>query len=252
MMAKLSAVVQPVPALTVADRDQMFAVFEAYYDDVTRARFEADLQNKDDVIVLRDPEGTVRGFSTLRRLSVEVAGRRHRAVFSGDTVVDQAFWGTRVLGRVFLRYMFQERLRHPWAPLWWFLISKGYKTYLLMANNFPEHWPRYERPMPAARRALLDGLATELFPDAYDASQGLIRFGPHHGRLRHGMAATTAQLLADNPRIRFFEERNPDWAQGVELACVASMSWTMPLRYAVKAVLRGVPPVLRRSARRLA
>ncbi|MEO0605514.1 MAG: hypothetical protein AAF211_29050, partial [Myxococcota bacterium] len=229
----------------------MFVVFDAYYDDVTRERFDADLANKHDVIVLRDEAGAIRGFSTLAKLTVQIDGHTHHAVFSGDTVVDEAFWGTRVLGRIFLAYMFRQRLRHPFARLWWFLISKGYKTYLLMANNFPEHWPRHERPIPDARRQLLDSLANELFPAYYDAPSGLIRFPAHHGRLRKGMAATDRQLLADNPRVRFFETRNPDWAEGVELACIASMSWTMPLRYALKAALR-LPLRPRWSRRRLA
>jgi len=237
----LDGSVQRVGTLSDRDREEMYAVFERYYDDVTRARFDADLAGKDDVIVLRDAERRIRGFSTLARLSVQVRGRRHRAVFSGDTVVDEAFWGTRVLGRVFLGYMFRQRLRHPLCPLWWFLISKGYKTYLLMANNFPEHWPRHERSVPAARQELLDALAGRMFPAHYEPRTGLIRFPPHHGRLRGGMAATDAQLLADNPRVRFFEARNPDWAEGVELACIASMSWTMPLRYALKALTRGLP-----------
>ncbi len=253
MSAGVQGRVQAVQDLTPGDRDQMFALFETYYVDVSRERWDADLRGKHDVIVIRGPDGRICGFSTLARLAVEVDGRRHRAVFSGDTVVDEAYWGSRVLGRVFLAYMFRQRLRHPLAPLWWFLISKGYKTYLLMANNFPEHWPRHERPTPPARQALLDALAQHLFPDDYDARCGLIRFPPEHGRLRKGIAATDPALVAGHPRIGFFEARNPDWRQGVELACIASMSWTMPLRYAVKAALRGLRPGgARLSPRRLA
>jgi len=232
----LTGTVVPVGALTAIDRSAMFTVFHRYYADVTRARFEADLSAKDDVIVLRDPAGTIRGFSTLLNLTVTHDGRVHHGVFSGDTVVDEPFWGTKVLGRVFLRYLFAQRLRRPWAPLWWFLISKGYKTYLLMANNFPEHWPRHEQPTPPHRQALLDAFATQVFATHYDAQAGLIRLPEQAGRLRDGVGAVTEALGSDHPRVRYFIERNPRWAQGEELVCIANMSWSMPARYALKAL----------------
>ena len=34
-------------------------------------------------------------------------------VFSGDTVVDRAFWGQRVLGKAFLRYLFIQKGNDP-------------------------------------------------------------------------------------------------------------------------------------------
>ncbi len=235
-MPSLRGGVVPVDRLTADDRHAMFAVFRRYYAAVTEERFEADLAAKDDVILLRDDDGVIRGFSTLLLLQVEHAGRTHHGVFSGDTVVDREFWGTKVLGRVFLGYLFRQRLRRPWSPLWWFLISKGYKTYLLMANNFPEHWPRHEAPTPPERQTLLDAFATQVFPRTYQHASGLVRQTEASGRLRDGIAAATTSLTSTNPRVRYFVERNPDWARGDELACIANMSWTMPLRYALKAV----------------
>lgn len=250
-MSGLRARVVPVHTLSAADRRAMFSLFAHYYDDVSEDRFDADLRAKDEVIVLRGAEGRIAGFSTLTTVEVEVDGRRHRGVFSGDTVVDEAFWGTRALGQAFLAHLFRLRLRRPLQPLWWFLISKGYKTYLLMANNFPEHWPRYERPTPPARQALLDAFATQAFPEQYEPETGLIRWPEQAGRLRDGVGAVSEALTSDHPRVRYFVERNPDWAQGVELACLASMSWSMPVRYALKALRDRVspgPPPAERSA----
>lgn len=243
MAGQLRGQVVSIRDLTPTDRAQMYGVFSAYYADTSREGFEHDLAAKDHTILLRDRSGRIRGFSTLRRLAIRHEGRTHYGIFSGDTVVDRPFWGTKVLGRTFLRHLFWERLRRPWAPLWWFLISKGYKTYLLMANNFSEHWPRHEQTTPAGRQALLDAFAGQVFPGHYQPDTGLITFPPSSGRLREGVAAATEALTAANPRIRYFVERNPDWARGVELACIAEMSWSMPLRYALKALRK-------RSARR--
>lgn len=236
MGSGLTGTVVSIDALTETDQQQMYEVFARYYADVSWERFVSDLQSKDDVIILRDPRHRVRGFSTLKRLALTIDGTTQYGIFSGDTVVDQAFWGTKVLGKVFLRYLFTERLRRPFSPLWWFLISKGYKTYLLMANNFPEHWPRHEAPTPSSRQAILDGFASQLFPAYYRHTSGLIEFPQNSGRLRQGVAAATEALTSQNPRIQFFVNQNPQWAEGVELACVANMSWTMPVRYALKAI----------------
>jgi hypothetical protein len=208
-MSTLRGSIVAVQRLSTHDRDQMFTVFARYYSGVTRTVFDKDLDAKNDVILLRDDQGDIRGFSTLLKMTVRHGGRTHYGIFSGDTVVDRPFWGTRVLGHCFLRYLFIQRLRRPWSPLWWFLISKGYKTYLIMANNFPEHWPRHEQDTPADRQALLDAFAQTSFSDAYDPDSGLLRFPESAGQLREGVAAACSTLIAGNERVRFFVERNP-------------------------------------------
>jgi len=236
----LKAHTVPVSRLTPGDRDAMFAVFERYYAEVTREQFEADLEAKNAVIVLRDTDrGQIQGFSTLRNLeTVGPDGRVCRAVFSGDTVVDRAFWGQKVLGVAFLAYMLRCKLRRPFEPLYWLLISKGYKTYLLMANNFVTHYPRHEHPTPPGYRALLDRLGETLFGEHYDREAGLIRHPRSLGQLREGVAEISEAERASHPRIRFFAERNPDWHEGVELACVAEMTFTLPLTYAWKRLVK--------------
>jgi hypothetical protein len=246
-LPKLTGRVVEIPALTAGQRDEMFALFSQYYDCIDQARFGGDLDQKDAVILL-EAGGRIQGFSTLKTLPVKVGRRTHYGVYSGDTVLAREYWGQRVLGKVFLRYLWQQKLRHPLRPLWWFLISKGYKTYLLMANNFAEHWPRHERETPAATQELLDGFGAAHFPDYYDGSTGLIRFPDSLGQLKW----TVAPIDDDerqNPRIAFFEAKNPTWHQGSELACVARMTWSMPLYYSLKAVWKlGVGRRLRGAA----
>jgi hypothetical protein len=231
----LRARIVPVGDLTARDHAEMFGVFRQYYENVAVDRFLSDLARKDDVILLVDREERVQGFSTMKNLEVEVEETRIFGLFSGDTVVAREHWGQRVLGRAFLKYLFVQSAKRPLAPFYWFLISKGYKTYLLMANNFPEHFPRFERPMSPRDKAILDAFGTTMYPREYDTKTGLIGFDESHGNLRHGVAAITKELAAQNPRVAFFAERNPRWAEGTELACIAKMTWTMPLRYAFKA-----------------
>ena len=226
----------PVSAVHDAALARLWTLFSDTYEDVDEATFRADFRAKDRVILLDD--GELQGFSTLRELRVEVDGQTHVGTFSGDTVVQPAYWGSRVLGRAFIAHMLAQRLRVPTLPYWWILISKGYKTYLMMANNFAEHWPRHEAPTPPPTRAVMDAFGRALFADAYRAQEGVVRWDAPRGRLRAGVADVTPDLAAARPRIGFFEQRNPGWARGDELFCLARMDYRLPLSYAWK-MLRG-------------
>ena len=232
----LRARVVPVHSVDDAQLRALWALFAEHYEDVDEATFVADFREKDDVILLDD--GAPQGFSTLREVRVRVDGRTHVGMFSGDTVVARPYWGTRVLGRAFVAHLAKRRLRVPTLDYWWILISKGYKTYLLMANNFPEHWPRHEAPTPPQARVVMDAFARSLFGDAWRPERGVVRWTTPRGRLRPGIADVTPELAASRPRVAFFERSNPAWAEGDELVCLARMSLGLPLSYGWKA-LRG-------------
>jgi hypothetical protein len=233
-LPRLRGHVASIDRLTVGQRDEMFALFSQYYDCIEQARFDSDLDEKDAVILLT-AGGAIQGFSTLKTLPVKVGRRTHYGVYSGDTVLAREYWGQRVLGKVFLRYLFRQKLRRPLRPFWWFLISKGYKTYLLMANNFGEHWPRHEQATPADRQEILDRFGEAYFPDYYRPDSGLIVFPESLGQLKFHITPITDEQR-EVPRIAFFEEKNPSWMSGTELACLARMTWTMPLYYSFKAL----------------
>jgi hypothetical protein len=220
--------------LAQGDIEQLFSLFQGYYDSISFDAFLKDLQAKDRIILLRDQAGVIHGFSTLRFFDIKLENRLVGGVFSGDTVVAKTHWGDRSLGKAFLYELFHQRLRHPFRPLYWALISKGYKTYLLMTNNVPVHWPRYEQPTPRSDQVLLDAFGSHLFPEYFDPARGVVKFPKSQGQLKAGVADISDDLLP-NPRIAFFKQRNPGWSQGEELMCLARMDWSLPLRYAWKA-----------------
>src|SRR6185503_16483836 len=170
----LKTAIVSIGQLTPQDKARMLQLMQAYYDSVTERQFLEDLSKKDAVILLKDRTGEIQGFSTLATVRVKLDGKTLRAIFSGDTVIDKQYWGQRALGKAFLRYLFIEKLKSPFEPLYWLLISKGYKTYLMMANNFSEYYPRFEQSTPARARRMLDAFYSTLYPDRYDSKTGLI------------------------------------------------------------------------------
>ncbi len=231
---QLRARVVSVRSLAVADRAAMWALFERYYADVSRPEFELDLTPKHHVILLYDT-GTdeLKGFSTLERFSTSVNGKRYAMVFSGDTIIEPAYWGQRALQYAFYRYILAARLRWARLPLYWFLISKGYRTYLLLSRNFVEYWPRHDKPTPRKIQELLDHVATLKFGGAFEPERGTLHFTPSHGRLREEVAPLGSDLLAA-PDIRFFNERNPGHLQGDELCCLGKIDLHFAVAYVQK------------------
>jgi hypothetical protein len=236
-------------ALDAAARETMWALFARYYDQVSRATFDADLAKKQHVILLEDA-GALRGFSTLTVTRGEALGRRFVAVFSGDTVLDAAYWGQTALQRAFLRYVMRTWARHPLTPVYWFLITKGWRTYLLLSRNFPEHWPRHDRPTAPWPAAVLDRLAGAMFPGAWRPERGVLEFAACPGRLREDVAPITPDLLR-HADIRFFAERNPGHARGDELCCLGRVHLPLAVSYLSKLAWRTALRGLRRGGGRI-
>ncbi|MEO8337223.1 MAG: hypothetical protein ABI664_19760 [bacterium] len=212
-----------VVSLDAHTRSAAYALFRATYENACRERFEHDLAEKQHIILLYDSvTDALKGFSTVLVRDIATPSGRATVVFSGDTVIDRDYWGQKQLQLAFARLLVRLKLRAPWRPLYWFLVSKGYRTYLLLANSFPLSVPRVGVAEDAALRLVLDGLAVERFGEQYDRALGVVRYATPHERVRDGVAPVTETALRD-PHVRYFVERNSEHANGVELACLADV-----------------------------
>lgn len=224
---RLIGAVVPRARLGDDDRDRMYDVLRRHFARTDRARFEADLLEKETVIVLRDREaGDIRGFSTLMRINARIDGSDVVAFFSGDTIVEPAYWGDSALSRMWGAAVFGEADRiavdAPGTRVFWFLICSGYKTWRFLPVFFREFYPNADAPTPAFHQRLLDSLGRQKFGDEYIPGAGIVRF-PNATPLRDGVAEVTAARLRD-PQIAFFVRANPGHVDGDELACVAEVS----------------------------
>lgn len=173
--------------------------------------------------MLWDADGEICGFSSQRVLRLSVGGSPIRAVFSGDTIVDRAHWGEQELGRCWCRYVSGLYTEEPDVPLYWFLISKGFRTYLYLPLFFESFYPNREAPTPEFEQRVLDALGTAKFPAYYRRESGLIEFPESQGQLKPHLAEIPMRRLR-NPHVQFFLRRNPGFRAGCELACLAEIS----------------------------
>jgi hypothetical protein len=209
------------PAINNSARRAMFDLLARYYDDVNYDQFQDDFNEKQYVIQLFDTEDRLLGFSTIQLIESVHHGRPIITLFSGDTVVDKACWGQKVLQRAFVSFIIQLKLKKPWRRVYWFLITKGYKTYLLIRKNF-HCYPNHEHLTPKSSQDLLDSIARIKYPNHYQADEGLIHFTQGQGKVKESFE-DISQDEKTNPDIAFFLRVNPNYKSGAELCCLAEV-----------------------------
>jgi hypothetical protein len=214
----MNAAVKPVKEL---NRDQivpMMQLMQSTYLNVTEEQFMKDLQEKDSVILLY-VDGNLCGFSTWVTFEHYLNERHVNVIFSGDTVIDKSHWGSIALPMAWGKLMLKELDDNPDKDLYWFLTSKGYKTYRFLPVFFKEFCPSYNMAVSEFDKLLLLSLAKHKFGDRFDPETYIIKADGKSQCLRPGIADLSSQRLKDE-HIRYFYQRNPNYAQGDELACL--------------------------------
>ena len=213
-----------VEDLRDSERDAMHELLQMHFQGVTRDRFEADLEEKESVVLLYG-NGTLGGFSTLMRLRAEVGGQTVVAFYSGDTIVAEAFQGFSELSRLWSRHTFAlaEELRReePDLRIYWLLISAGYKTYRFLPLFFRRFYPSPDSYDSDFERSLADTLAKARFGQEYHREDGVVRFS-EPTPLRPGVAEVDESRRRD-PYVAFFLETNPGHDLGDYLVCTVEL-----------------------------
>lgn len=219
MLPSLTSQTLPRAGLAPETIREMFSVFSENFAQSTLEIFERDLNNKNWVILIRDTErNAIQGFSTLALYETDYEGQRISVVYSGDTIIRPAYWGTPELPRAWIKTVLEESVHMP-QPLYWLLISSGYKTYRFLTVFYKEFYPRYDKPTPSEMQVLIDQLAAAHFGADYHSNLGIVRFTEGATPLREGVAEITDERLRD-PHIAFYIARNPGHTQGDELVCL--------------------------------
>jgi hypothetical protein len=219
---RIEAVADAPPTLDGRQRAQMFELFARHYRDVSRSAFEADLAAKDQAIRLFAGDALI-GFTTLAFSTMTFERREVAVVFSGDTIVDPAYWGEQTLARVWLGAIGRFAGRHQEREVYWFLIVKGHRTYRYLPTFAHEYVPAADSDDRPDLIALRNAIAADRIGEAFDPATGVIRFAEPRGRLDPAIAEPLPRELG-NPHVRFFLEANPGFRRGDELACLCALT----------------------------
>ena len=214
--------------LSSREAAEMEALYRRYYTGADQGTFRRDLFRKDCVILLLNGD-SVAGFSTQKRIEMPDGAR---ILFSGDTVVDASERRQFGLAGAFGHIMLRLIRDCPDKPRYWFLISKGARTYRFLPTFFRVYVPSH-----ASDPGLLqmrDAVAAHLFPREWVAGKGILHFPGSKDRL-------ISDELRNDPESVLFRQLNPCWADGDELCCLAPISQEN-LNERAERVIRAVDP----------
>lgn len=218
-MSKLKAITINQCELNTKQINEMYQLFCLYYENVNELKFKSDLKEKDKIIILKNQKGKIKGFSTLKFFKLHINHKEIIGIFSGDTIIDKNYWGSSALTMEFFKNVMKTKLHYPFKDVYWFLISKGYKTYLLLANNFSCYFPRYDKDITEESKEIINGFGQKLFKELYLRDQFIIKAAHIFDHIKEDIAPITDNERV-NPKIEFFEKMNPHWQKGDELCCI--------------------------------
>tara|TARA_B100000700_G_C15039996_1_gene854863 strand:- start:2091 stop:2882 length:792 start_codon:yes stop_codon:yes gene_type:complete len=213
-----------VEELHVAETQAMFNLMLQCYDNVQEKTFSRDLADKHWVLILRSiATGDIVGFSTQKLRELEIEDIAYSILFSGDTVVQRKYWGKRDLLLASACLVDELMQQAQGEKFFWFLISKGYKTYHFLPVLFREFYPSKDYPTPRSAKRVIDYLGSELGGELYDVSTGVIKSQGGWYVLKQDIAEMTT-LRTKDPHAQFFVQCNPGFGSGDELCCLAELN----------------------------
>ncbi len=218
----MKGILERVDGLGPERRREMFALLARHFGGVSEAVFAADLDQKNWTLLFEE-EGALVGFSTLLLHPFVHEGETLTVVYSGDTIVDPAAWGSTALPRTWIHAVRRLHAEHgQGGRLFWLLITSGFRTYRFLPVFWRDFHPRHDAPIPPEPAALRHALARARFGDRYDPARGVVRLESPQP-LRAHLAGVPEARRAD-PHVAFFLKANPGHARGDELVCLTELS----------------------------
>ena len=215
MSSKARAFIEILPADAVPAPvwKEIWQLTCRFYD-AEREYVEARLKHHRSLALFRDSATReLIGMAAIEVSPVDFQGQRLLMIFTSHTVVDERYRGQNLIQRAGFRTYLGTCLRYPLRRKFWVFDSFSYKSYLLLPRNLVDFWPRYDRPTPPWEAALID----------------------HYGQLKYGTdwraggvvaRSPRKRLLAADPNLRFYAERNPGHAEGDMLFCLCPLGWS--------------------------
>ena len=224
-MKELKAEILKVDTLTSYTKKSMYKLFSNYYEKVSFSLFSKDLINKHYIIALYDLNQKIRGFSTIEICSFTYENETINAIFSGDTIINNKYWGNRALPYAFGYFAGKLKAINPNKKLFWFLIAKGHRTYRFLPAYAKSYFPNIEENNYLNLKEILVSLAKNKFPNNYNLEKNLIQYNESQGQLAIKWEGEKEKTLK-NKYSKYFYELNPNYQMGEELACIAELKKT--------------------------
>lgn len=209
--------------LSLKDLESMFSLMADYYENMKKDNFLSDLKTKENVIVLKDANEQIKGFSTVVFHDLEIKGKIYKILFSGDTIIHHDYWAQNNLANVWLQFAIKKQQEFN-KPLYWLLISKGYKTYKYLNTFFKTYYPNPNFEIPKLEQSIIDKFGELFYQEKYDKQAGILRMNKTKDYLKEEFAKISDEKRKTDKIVQFFLKKNPEYYMGNELICITDLS----------------------------
>ena len=214
--------IKQIDELTPDERETMYVIMQNHYDNIRRDVFFGDLDEKDGTLLVYDDTGIIQGFSTFLFMETSHLDEKITILFSGDTIVSRKYWGNLSQLKIFVKLL-EHALSKYRTRIFWLLITKGYRTYLILPLFFKNYYPNYKSPTPEYEKALIEKVAFHRYGKQTIAHGDITRLATNKDFLKKEFVEIPEKRLND-PDVRFFLDKNPSYKTGEELVCIAEIS----------------------------
>jgi len=232
-----------IKELSLHQKLRMFHLYAENYNQTNKELFLNDLSNKQFVILLLDENDKIQGFSTVGINPKNCGTQNYNILFSGDTIISPKHWGTQELVKGFMTLVGRLLASDKEKDWYWFLISKGHRTYMYLALFFQAYYP-HAKETDLKLKHILNKVATKMFSESWLPQKDLIVFPERMGELTPELAKGSFNKKR-NKHVAFFLEKNPHFYRGEELACITPLSFQnihpRQHKYLTQGYLEGIP-----------
>lgn len=223
---------------------ELHNLYVNYYNDVYLKTFKKDISLAQKIILVRIQDSTTNkiiGFTLFRTVETNFKGKPICAIIGGKTVAHHEYWGTPAIRRIFKRWnleMIKFKFKNIKKKCVVFFCPTGYKTFLLLVNNFSKHMPALNNNSSELDELRLY-LAEELYGAQYDVKTKLVNFNDYYA-LKEGVSKIEEKILDTTPNAALFQRLNPTWEKGTGLPTVALVRFSDSLRYIKKSIFKTI------------
>lgn len=222
-MKSLNVKTKEIHELTSEDKNQMWILYQQYYSFCEREKFEKDLKLKSHCFVGYDHQKQVKGFCLFKYYDVDYAGETVSILYTGDTMFHPSYWGAKSLHVAFIGFCTKKMIRYPKKKIYWHLISSGCRTYMSMARSTAKYYPNFKAKTPQFEQGLINLITKQQFGEQFNEKTGLVEFNQKNEGVFKVDFAPIDEKALEIDEIKYFAKKNPEYAKGVELSCVAQI-----------------------------
>ena len=126
--------------LTQSSIERMYCIMEQNYSSISFPSFKNDLKNKQFIGLLKDIDNQIQGFTTYAINPFGLGNSEYNILFSGDTIISPPYWGSQELAKGWCTTVGGLISGNPEKKWYWFLLSKGHRTYLYLPLFFKKYY----------------------------------------------------------------------------------------------------------------